>query len=364
MNKKTSKSKEPSSMEELLKLNQSKIKGFSKGQKVTGKVVLKTSKSLILDIGGKSEGLVAENAFIEARDLIKTLEVGDEINATVIIPETKDGVVLLSLRHAANDAIWDKLEKARKEKKEISVKGRSASKAGVMVEIEGLYGFIPASQIGKKYQDLEDLVDKKFNTKIIDLNRRNNKIVLSEKEVSEAGEIKLNKEALEKVKEGEVYKGKVTTVTNFGCFVRLDIKGAKEVDVEGLVHISEISWEKVKKVSDVLKEGDSIEVKVIGIRDGKLSLSIKYAQKDPWEDVVKDFKPEQKVKGKITKKSDFGFFVQLKPGIEGLVHITKIPPATKFRVGDEIDCYIEEVDPKEKRISLGISLTSKPVGYK
>ncbi|MFC1625062.1 30S ribosomal protein S1 [Patescibacteria group bacterium] len=364
MNKKTSKSKEPTSMEELLAQSKSKIKGFSKGEKIIGRVVSKNSKSLVLDIGGKSEGLVAESAFIEARDLIKTLEVGDEINAVVIIPEDRGGNVLLSLRHAANNAIWEKLENYKKEKKEISVKGRSASKAGLMVEVEGLYGFIPASQIAKKYIDFEELVDKKLKAKIIDLNRRNNKIVLSEKEVSEAGEIKLNKEALEKIKEGEIYEGKVTTITNFGCFVKLDIKGVKEVDVEGLVHISELSWEKIRKVSDLLKVGDKVKIKVLEVRDGRLSLSMKHAQKDPWEDIAKKYKADQKIKGKITKKSDFGMFVQLEPGVEGLVHITKIPPATNFRTGDQIDCYIEEIDSKEKRISLGITLTSKPIAYK
>jgi ribosomal protein S1 len=362
VNKNTSKVKEPTSMEELLKLSQFKVKGFSKGEKVKGKVLSKNPKSLILDIGGKSEGVVAENAFIEARDLIKALEIGDEVNATVLIPETKEGTVLLSLRHAANDAIWETLENHFKEKKEISVKGKSASKAGIMVEVEGLYGFIPASQVGKKYSDLEELVEKNFKAIIIDLNRRNNKIVLSEKEVSEASEIKLNKEALKKVKEGEIYDGKVITITNFGCFVKLDID--KKVDVEGLVHISEIAWEKVKKVTDVLKEGDKVKVKVIEVRDGRLSLSIKHAQKDPWTDVSEKYSQEQKIKGKVTKVSDFGVFVQLEPGIEGLVHITKIPPATKFKVGDIADCYIEEIDPKEKRISLGITLTSKPVGYK
>lgn len=349
-------------MKELLKLSQTQVKGFTKGEKVKGKVVSKNPKSLVLDIGGKSEGVVAENAFIEARDLIKALEVGDEVNATVIIPETKDGSVLLSLRHAANDAIWEKLEETFKEKKEISVKGRSASKAGVMVEIEGLYGFIPASQVGKKYDDLEELVEKSFKAIIIDLNRRNNKIVLSEKEVSEAGEIKLNKEALGKVKEGEVYDGKVITITNFGCFVRLDID--EKVNVEGLVHISEIAWEKVKRVNDLLREGDKVKVKVIEVRNGRLSLSIKHAQKDPWEEVSQKYSVDQKVKGKVTKISDFGVFVQIEPGVEGLIHITKIPPVTKFKINDEVDCNIEEINAQEKRISLGISLTSKPVGYK
>lgn len=365
MSTKTVSKKEPTSMAELLASASSSVKGFKMGDKIKGKVTAIYPKSLVLDIGGKSEGIVAEKAFQEARDLIRGLKVGDEITAMVLVPETREGTVVLSLREAATGAVWDKLEDEKKAGREVTVMGRNASASGVTVELEGKIGFIPASQLGHDaISDMEGLVGEHFKAKIIELDKNSNKIILSEKEVSEAGEIKSNKEALSKVKEGEIYEGTVVTVTNFGCFVRLSIKGKEGSDVEGLVHISEISWEKIDKVSDVLKEGDKVKVKVIGVRDGRLSLSIKHAKKDPWDEAIEKYKPETKFTGKVTKVSDFGVFVQIEPGLEGLIHITKIPPATKLHTGDEIKCNIEEINIPEKKISLGLVLTSKPVGYK
>lgn len=359
----SSKSTKSVSMADLLAKAKFKIKAYSLGDRIKAKVVAKNPNSLILDISGKSEGIVSEKAFIEARDLIRDLKIGDEVTATVLIPETKEGNTLLSLRQAAREAVWGKLEKFKEESKGIDVKGRSALPSGVTVEFGGILGFIPSSQVGRQYSDnLEELVGKNFKAKIIEINKNSNKVVLSERMVSEEGEMKLNKEALEKIKEGEIYEGTVTTVTNFGCFVKLEL--GKDLDVEGLVHISEISWEKVVRVADILRKGDNVKVKVLSQRDGKLSLSIRHAQKDPWTEADKKYQQETKFKGKVVKLSDFGVFVQIEPGLEGLVHITKIPPATKLRVGDEVNCYIEEIDTKERKISLGLVLTTKPVGYK
>ena len=136
------------------------------------------------------------------------------------------------------------------------------------------------------------------------------------------------------------------------------------IQLEGLVHVSELSWGKVSHPLDLVSVGDKVKVAVIGTKDGKLALSIKQATKDPWTSVSEKYKKDTKTKGKITKQSDFGVFVQLEPGIEGLIHITKIPPGKKLEVGSEIDCYVEEVDSKNKKISLGLVLTSIPVGYK
>ena len=136
------------------------------------------------------------------------------------------------------------------------------------------------------------------------------------------------------------------------------------MEVEGLVHVSELAWGKVDKPSDVVSEGQKIKVKVIGLKDGKLALSMRQAQKDPWDEVTDKYKPETRVSGKVTRMSDFGAFVQLEPGIEGLVHLTKIPPGTRLSEGQEIDVYVEEVDAKARKLSLGLVLTKKPIGYK
>lgn len=361
--KKPRKASEPTTMAELLASAETKIRGFSTGQKIKGKVVSKNSKSLILDIGGKSEGVVAEKAFIEARDFIKTLKAGDEVNATVLVPETRDGIVLLSLRQAAFDSSWERLEKVEEEGSPVAVFGKGVNPSGVTVDVEGLTGFIPGSQLGKEAaKNPQGLVGKYLKAKVIEVDRLANKVVLSEKEISDAADIKAAKEAFDKIKEGEIYDGVVTTVANFGCFVKLTL--GKGLDIEGLVHISELAWGKTESVSDIVKEGDKVKVKVLGVKEGKISLSIKAAKKDPWEEAAEKYKAESKVKGKVTRISDFGVFVELEPGIEGLIHITNIPPGKKLSEGDEVNCYVQEIDTEAKKLSLGLVLTAKPVGYK
>ncbi|MFC1625724.1 30S ribosomal protein S1 [Patescibacteria group bacterium] len=353
------KSKSSVTMEQLLARAKNKFVSFSVGQKVKAKVLSKDSKSINLDIGGKSEGVVAEKAFAEARDFIKTLKVGDEVTASVLIPETRDGTIILSLRSAMQDAAWEMLEKAQKDNEEVAVYGKGVNASGVTVEIEGLIGFIPMSQLGHEtVKNPQKLVEKYFKVKPIEVDRNTNKIVLSEREVSEAKGIADAKKMMKKVKTGDVLEGKVTTVASFGCFVEV------LPNLEGLVHVSEISWGRVGVPSEVVKKGDKVKVMVIGARDGKLALSIRQALKDPWDGVEKKYKSGAKVEGKITKISDYGIFVELEPGIEGLVHITKIPPTSKFTQGTQVNCFIEEVGKKDKKISLGLILTEKPLGYK
>lgn len=357
---------EAKSMSELLAKAGKKFISYSVGQKIRAKVVGKTHKALILDIGGKSEGVVCEKAFIEARDFIKTLKVGDEVTVSVLISESRDGNVVLSLRQAMYGAAWEKLEKARDAKEAVAVYGKGVNPSGVAVDCEGVGGFIPGAQLGREVsKNPQSLVGKYFKAVPLDVDRALNKLVLSEKEVSEASDIKEASEAILKVKEGDIYKGIVTTVANFGCFVA--IKGGSLPvgrQVEGLVHISELSWGRVGRVTDVVNKGDEVTIKVIGKKDGKLAFSIKQALKDPWQEASKKYKPEAKVKGKVVRLSDFGAFVELEPGIEGLIHITKIPPATRIKEGDEVNCYVEEIDSKSKKLSLGLVLTSKPLGYK
>ena len=353
-----------------------KIRSFSRGEKVEGEVIGITKKRVAMDIGGKSEGLVAEKAFDEAKEYIKGLEIGDKVRTTVIVPESPDGTVILSLRHAANDAIWERIEKAQETQEPISVQGRSLNPSGINVEVGNLLGFVPTSQLGKvAAQNPQGLIGNAFRAVVIDADRSTNRIILSERAVSESKEIDEEKKALKLVRESEVYEGKVTTVTDFGCFVEIKTKIPKKketVALEGLVHISELSWRKVNKSSDVVAKGDKVKVKVIGVENpstgsrqaGKLSLSIKQAQKDPWDEAEKKYKKDTKVAGEVVRVSDFGVFVQVEPGVEGLIHLTKIPPGKKLNKGDKIDCYVEEVDSKNRRLSLGLVLTEKPVGYK
>lgn len=359
---------EPQTMADLLAAYGDSVKRLSLGDKVTGTITAKLPGRVVVDIGGKSEGIIAEKAYKEAESLIRNLKVGDKIHAQVIVSETPDGYTVLSLRQATQDASWKRLEDSENNGTPIMVEGRVLTSAGIMVDVNGLTGFIPKSQLGKTTsKNLQNLIGKRFEAVVIDTDRISNKVVLSEKEISEKDELELVRNAIKTVKDGDVFEGEVTSIYDFGCFVKIEvpIKESKEkVELEGLVHISELSWDKVARSEDAFRVGEKVKVKVIGKTNGKLALSVRQTQVDPWEQIEEKYKKEARVKGTISKVTDFGVFVQLEPGIEGLVHLTKIPPGKKLLRGDSVNVYVEEVDPNEKRISLGLVLTEKPVGYK
>lgn len=353
----------------------STVAGLKRGDKVEGTVVKITPQQVILDIGGKSEGIIAEKAYQEARDFIKTLKVGDKVKAGVIVGEAYDGITILSFRHTAHDATWEKIDAAKSSDKPLAVTGKALSQSGITVDFEGITGFVPLSQIGSNFSKKpQDLVNRQFEVKVLDADRDSNKVVFSERHVSDSDVIKRSEEAVKKIKVGDIYEGEVVAVTNFGCFVSFEIDLSKKEKglVEGLVHVSELSWDKVGRPSDVVTEGDTVTVKVIdkgnasegSSHAGKLSLSIKQATKDPWDEMSKTYKKDAKFEGEVTNITDYGIFVKLEDGIEGLIHMTKIPPGKKYEKGDKVNVYVEDVDLKKKQIALGIVLTAKPVGYR
>lgn len=363
---KSSSATEPDSMEALL-AEYGAVQSLSRGTKIEGTVLRITPKQVVVDIGGKSEGIVAEKAYQEAKDFIRDLKVGDKVKASVIIPETYDGITILSFRHTAQDATWEAIDEAVKNDTTLMVVGRNLNQSGITADFKGLTGFVPISHIGSKMaKNPEGLVNRQFEVKVIESDRDTNKVVFSEKHVSDSAEIELMEKAMKKLSEDEVYAGRVTAVTNFGCFVAIEVPlGKKEKgEIEGLVHISELSWDKVANASDVVHEGDSVKVKVLGKEKGKLSLSMKAALSDPWDTLSKKYKKDAKVTGTVSKMSDYGLFVKLEDGIEGLVHMTKIPPGKKFADGESVNVYVEDIDTKKKNISLGLVLTAKPVGYR
>lgn len=360
-------------MEELLSSTGYQIKSFTRGEKIKAKLSRMGEHSASFDVGGKSEGVVNDIYFSEARNLLNTLKIGDSVDAVVVDPENRDGNVLLSLKNAAQEEFWAKLNDIYKNDEELEVVVRSVNPHGLVASIENETAFIPSSQLSTKVSDKgEDVVGEHVKTKIIDLDQDNTRIVLSERAVSEADQIKQTNAALKAVKPGEHLTGIVRTVTSFGAFVEVKVtvgnlpaQAGKEVPIEGLVHVSEMSWAKVDRPDDVVAEGDKVEVVVLGVERGKLALSMKQAESDPWEAVSKKYKADDKVKGKVVRVSDFGAFVEIEPGVEGLIHMTKIPPGTALKAGQEVSCYIEEVDTKAKKISLGMVVTSsKPVGYR
>ena len=359
-------SKAPVTMADLLAKHANRAQQFTKGQRTKGVVLSITPEAVIFDVGGKSEGIVKEKGYTDSKEFIETLKVGDEVMVTVLVPETRDGLTILALKDAMRDISWVELTKAKESGEAVPVLGKGAGTAGFVVDVMGIEGFIPMSQLGKEIAgNAQELVGKYFKARVMEVDKMNKKVVLSEKEVSEAGDILLSRTALKNIKEGEIYDGVVTTVASFGAFVKIEVPVKKEkAHVEGLVHVSELAYSKVALPSDVVSVGDKVKVRVLAAHEGKLALSIKHALKDPWSDVEKNYKTESKVSGKVVRISDFGVFIELEPGIEGLIHITKIPPTHKLAMGNEVKCVIEDINLKDKRISLGLVLTVVPVGYK
>jgi len=372
---KTSFKGEPKTMDDLLKATGYELKGLKKGQLVKGVVTDVTKKMMLIDIGAKTEGVVIEKEFEVAKEMLGDLKVGDEIEAYIGSPENERGQILLSLRQTVMNKRWEWYEELLKTGEVIDVRGLEVNKGGIIVKIQGVRGFVPSSQFGRQYLGkLDELQNQNFKVKVIEVDREKNRLIFSEKAVSESQALAHQAEALKQVKVGDSLKGVVSGIMPFGVFVRANVNLAKkskvkkgeELFLEGLVHISEISWEKVDNPGVLFKTGDKIEVKVIGVdeKSSRLNLSIKQLKDDPWAKMAKDYPEGSKVKGEITRLAAFGAFVNLAPGVDGLIHISKIPADKEFKAGQKIECFVESVDVEHRRMSLSLALMKKPVGYK
>jgi len=351
-------------MEELLAQADHSLHGFKRGEEVKGKITAVSSKAVFIDIGGKTEGVVAGREYEAVRSFVKNLKVGGKVTARIVSPETDQGQIILSLRRLAASASWEKVTSAHKKGEELEAEITGKTQAGFLIQVEGLSGFIPASQMGAKLlEKKKNLVGERVKVKVVEADKTQNRLICSERQVSEKEKIEKTLKALKKAKPGQTLEGEITGVVPFGLFVKAELGKA---EVEGLVHISEISWEKVEDAASLYRVGDKVKVLVIGIDEEsqKLALSIKQLTSDPWLGVVKKYPVESKVSGTVTKLAPYGAFVEVEPGIEGLVHISKIPPEQKVNVGDKLDFFVEEIDQEKRRLSLSLVLKGKPVGYK
>lgn len=351
-------------MEELLAMETNKVRGLRKGEIVQGTVTEITSKSIHLDIGAKMEGVVLGKEFEKQKDFVKNLKPGDKVNAYVGSIESDRGQILLSLRQAAADFAWEKYEELLKSQANVDVKGRENNKGGLIVDAPfDLQGFVPGSQIGSSWQGkLDQLVNRNIATKVIEVDRKQNRLVFSEKQVSDAEKIAKTAEIIKSLKLGDTCEAEITQLVPFGLFVK--IKDKKDNEIEGLIHISEISWQKVDDLTSLYKIGQKLQVKIISLEGGRVQFSLKQLLTDPWEELDKKYPVDTKLTGKVMKLTSFGALVQIESGIEGLVHISKIPPEFQINEGDEVDVYIESIDKDSRRISLGLVLSQKPIGYK
>ncbi len=366
--KESKKVSEPQTMEELLKTSGYELTIPTKGETITGLVTGVTRKAVLVDIGAKTEGLVAEKEYEIARDFIETLKTGDEVEVYVLTDENERGQIMLSLRRAMFDKLWNMLDTYLESDKEVQVKGVEVNRGGMIVKWQGLRGFVPSSQFGAQYAgNFTELMNKTFAVKPIEVDREKNRLIFSEKHVSEAAVMEKREQALKAVAKGEVMEGKVTGVLSFGAFVAVEVPAeAGKVTVEGLVHISEISWEKVEDIHKYLNVGEAVKVKVLGVEEGtgKLNLSIKQLLPDPWSVVAQKYAAGTTVTGTVSRTAPFGTFVNFEPGVDGLIHISKASQFGELKAGEKIEVLVESVEPDKRRMSLGPVLTEVPVGYK
>ena len=245
----------PTTMAELLAATKHKINTYKRGDVVKGRVAAVVGRTMFVDVGGKTEGILGDREFDMAREYLESLKVGDEVSGVVISQENDSGQIILSLKRAADDSRWKSFEEAHENGTTITVKGREVNKSGLLVDAEGLVGFIPSSQFSRELSESPStLVGKPIKVQVIEVDREQNRLVLSEKAVTEAVEIEERKKLLKLVKIGTSYDGTVTGIVPFGAFIQVSWQGAKTVELEGLVHISEISWEKVDDVHTVLRK--------------------------------------------------------------------------------------------------------------
>lgn len=357
---------EPQSMEELLSQTGYTFKTYKRGDQITGVVISTSSNEVIIDVGAKSYAQVATKELDHIRDITSTLKPGDSISAAIVQSENELGYMVVSLRSLGYEKRWETLAEKFENDTEIEVRGLDIARGGMLIDYAGLRGFIPQSQLDTSAAgDPQKLKGKKIKVKIIELNKKNTRFVVSQKAVTQKDLIKKQKQVLDTFEVGKKYKANVTGIANFGIFVVVPVE-KQGVEIEGLIHISEIAWEKVEDPHKYVKVGQKIDVCVIGVdkTSGRLNLSIKQLTPDPWKEIENRYKAEQQIKGIISRLSSFGAFVAIEPGIEGLIHISKIPPGEEPKEGQKVECLIESVDSQKRKISLSLVPISKPVGYR
>ena len=345
-------------MDELL-ANSESVKKIVAGDTVSGTVMSVKKHEILIDLGAQGVGLVPRREASFARNLA----LGSEVTASVIDAEMEDGSVLLSLRKAVKDKGWDEIQAKLDNAEIVEITPFDANRGGLLVEYEGIRGFLPVSQLSAEHyprvgsadkdeilQRLNSLVNKTIKVRILDANKKENKLIFSEKEAIKDGLAARFAE----LKVGDTVKGVVTGVVDFGVFVNVD-------GIEGLIHISEISWERVNNPSDYVKVGETIEAKIIAIDKERLSLSMKQLVEDPWLSEVENLKKGSKVEGTVTRITPFGAFVQISPAVEALVHVSElgegndVDPEKVFTLNERKEFKVLDVDREGRKISLSIA---------
>lgn len=341
--------------QELIDLYTQSLREITEGEIVKGTVLEIRNEMVLIDIGYKSEGAVAIKEFQTPSGEV-TIKVGDIVDVYLEQKEDSDGLIVLSREKAEKTKVWDDIRRSYEQGEAISGMILGRTKGGLTVDI-GVRAFLPGSQVDlRPVRDLDRLIGKSFPMKVIKLNQRRGNIVLSRRELLEEERRGLKERTLQSLEEGKIIRGKVKNITEYGAFV--DLGG-----LDGLLHITDMSWGRVGHPSELFTVGDEIEVVVLKFDRvaERVSLGHKQRLKDPWEDVDQRFPVGSRIPGKVVSLTDYGAFVELAEGIEGLIHISEMSwtqrvkhPSKIVSVGDSIEVVVLDVDKVNKRISLGL----------
>ncbi len=328
---------------------------FEEGEVVTGNVVRIDKDEVLVDIGYKSEGVIPANelSIRKSVDPREEVSLGEEVDAMVLTKEDQDGRLIMSKKRARFEKAWRRIEAAAESGEPVIGSVIEVVKGGLIIDL-GVRGFLPASLVDiRRVPNLDEYLGTQIETKVIELNRSRNNVVLSRRAVLEEERKEVRQQILDRLQPGLVVEGQISNIVDFGAFVDLD-------GIDGLIHISELSWSHVNHPSEILNIGDTVQVKVLDIdRDRqRISLGLKQTQEDPWQRIVDTYNVNDELAGKVTKVVTFGAFVEVLDGVEGLVHISELAghhvesPREIVHPGDEIRVKILEIDSERRRLSL------------
>jgi small subunit ribosomal protein S1 len=330
---------------------------FDEGDVVNGKVVRIDKDEVLVDIGYKAEGVIPSNelSIRKSVDPADEVELGEEIDALVLTKEDAEGRLILSKKRARFEKAWRKIEVAADSGEPVEGSVIEVVKGGLILDL-GVRGFLPASLVDiRRVHNLDEFMGQTLECKVIELNRSRNNVVLSRRAVLEEERKEVREQILGNLEPGQVVEGKISNIVDFGAFVDLD-------GIDGLIHISELSWSHVNHPSEVVAIGDTVRIKVLDIdRDRqRISLGLKQTQEDPWQRVISTHRPGDVLEGSVTKVVAFGAFVEILPGVEGLVHISELAdhhvenPSEVVEPGSKLNVKILEIDEERRRLSLSI----------
>ena len=349
---------------EMMEAIDNSFKRIRKGEVVTGEVLYITDSEVMVNLGYRSDGIISKDELAGGPDVNPQdlYEQGQEIEVYVLKMDDGDGNVVLSTKRVADMKVWDEVEELYNNKENITVTVKNQVKGGLTADYNGLNAFIPASHVSVRFQkDLSKFIGEEFETEIIDFDKRKKRIVLSRKNVLQEELDRVRDEVYENLHEGDVIEGTVQRLTNFGAFV--DVGG-----VDGLIHISELSWNRVKHPQDVVSPGDVVNVQVLNVdkEKNRIALGLKQTMEKPWDVFTKEVKVGDVVKGKVVNLLDFGAFVRLEQGVDGLLHVSQISrehvekPQDKLSIGEEVTVKVTDIDEENQKISLSIKALIEP----